>query len=139
MIVVVEELDGRKLRHGVQAEVRIRTALQVEAGESTAVAIKAPGFDRTCGYRWIAAYRGGGVASLRPRSLRAVRANSQGSRGRVSRKSENVRYLDRKSMLSYRGSGSFVISRMKPTTMQLASSILIARFTNHSQPSILNL
>jgi transposase len=65
----MEEHDGRKLSHGVLEEIRIRAVLQVEAGESPEVVIKALGFDRTCIYRWIAAYREGGVGALKAKRI----------------------------------------------------------------------
>ena len=44
----MEERDGRKISHEALQEIRIRAVLQVEAGESPEVVIKALGFDRTC-------------------------------------------------------------------------------------------
>ncbi len=65
----MEERDGRKLSHEVLEEIRIRAVLQVEAGESPEVVIKVLGFDRTCIYRWIAAYREGGIEALKAKKL----------------------------------------------------------------------
>jgi len=65
----MEERDGRKLSHEVLEEIRIRAVLQVEAGESPEAVIKALGFDRTCIYRWIAAYREGGLDALKAKKI----------------------------------------------------------------------
>jgi transposase len=43
--------------------------LQVEAGESPEDVIKALGFDRTCIYQWIAAYREGGIDALKAKKI----------------------------------------------------------------------
>jgi len=69
MIILMEELDGRKMSHEVLEEIRIRAVKQVEAGESPEDVIKALGFNRTCIYRWIAAYREGGVDALKAKKL----------------------------------------------------------------------
>lgn len=65
----MEEQDGRKLSHETLEAIRIRAVLQVEAGESPEVVIKALGFDRTCIYRWIAAYREGGLDALKAKTI----------------------------------------------------------------------
>ena len=61
--------DGRKMSHAALEEIRIRAVLQVEAGESPEVVIKALGLDRTCIYRWISAYQHGGLDALRAKAL----------------------------------------------------------------------
>jgi transposase len=65
----MEARDGRKISHKALEEIRIRAVLQVEAGESPEIVIKALGFDRTCIYRWIAAYREGGTDALKAKKL----------------------------------------------------------------------
>ncbi len=75
----MEERDGRKISHEALEEIRIRAVLQVEAGESPEVVIKALGFDRTCIYRWIAAYREGGIDALRAKTLEGRPSKLSGS------------------------------------------------------------
>jgi len=62
-------LDGRKLSHEALEQLRINAVLRVEAGESPEVVIKSIGFQRVCIYRWIAAYRSGGIEALRAKKL----------------------------------------------------------------------
>ena len=68
-MVDMEARDGRKISHEALEEIRIRAVQQVEAGESPEAVIKALGFDRTCIYRWIAAYREGGLDALKAKKL----------------------------------------------------------------------
>lgn len=65
----MEIRDGRQLSHETLEEIRIRAVLQVEAGESPEVVIKALGFSRRCIYNWLAAYREGGLEALRAKKL----------------------------------------------------------------------
>jgi len=62
-------LDGRKLSHEALEQLRINAVLRVEAGESPESVIKSIGFQRVCIYRWIAAYRSGGIEALRAKKL----------------------------------------------------------------------
>lgn len=65
----MENRDGRQLSHETLEEIRIRAVLQVEAGESPEVVIKALGFSRRCIYNWLAAYREGGLEALKAKKL----------------------------------------------------------------------
>ena len=65
----METGDGRQLSHETLEEIRIRAVLQVEAGESPEVVIKALGFSRRCIYNWLAAYREGGLEALKAKKL----------------------------------------------------------------------
>jgi transposase len=61
--------DGRKLSHEALEQIRISAVKQVEAGISPEEVIKALGFERVCIYRWIAAYRSGGIEALKTKKL----------------------------------------------------------------------
>jgi transposase len=61
--------DGRKLSHEALEQLRINAVVRVESGESPEEVIKSIGFERVCIYRWIAAYRYGGIAALRAKKL----------------------------------------------------------------------
>ena len=61
--------DGRKLSHEALEQIRISSVLRVEAGESPEAVIKSVGFERVCIYRWISAYRYGGIDALRAKKL----------------------------------------------------------------------
>jgi transposase len=63
----VRATDGRKLDHKTLEELRIRAVLQVEAGASPEMVIKALGFTRPRIYEGIALYREGGLDALRAR------------------------------------------------------------------------
>lgn len=63
----MKELDGRKLSHGTLEEIRIRAVKRVESGESPEDVIAALGLHRSSIYKWISAYREGGVDALRSR------------------------------------------------------------------------
>lgn len=65
----MKETDGRKLKHDVLEALRIRAVRRVENGESPEVVIKAIGMSRQCIYKWIAAYREGGMDALRAKKL----------------------------------------------------------------------
>jgi len=65
----MKQLDGRKLSHEALEQLRINAVLRVEAGESPEVVIKSIGFERVCIYRWLAAYRTGGIAALKAKKL----------------------------------------------------------------------
>jgi len=65
----MEIRDGRKLSHSTLEEIRIRAVLQVEAGESPEVVIRALGFSRRSIYNWIASYREGGLEALKAKKL----------------------------------------------------------------------
>jgi len=65
----MKKLDGRKLDHKTLEEIRIRSVLRVEAGESPEIVIKALGFHRACIYDWIAKYREGGIEALKAKPL----------------------------------------------------------------------
>lgn len=61
--------DGRRLSHEALEQIRITSVQRVQAGESPEVVIKSVGFTRVCIYRWLAAYRWGGVEALRAKKL----------------------------------------------------------------------
>jgi len=65
----MKELDGRRLSHETLEQLRINAVRRVEAGESPEVVIKSIGFERVCIYRWLAAYRWGGIDALRAKKL----------------------------------------------------------------------
>lgn len=65
----MKKLDGRKLSHEALEQLRINAVQRVEAGESPEVVIKSIGFERVCIYRWIAAYRSGGIDALKAKKL----------------------------------------------------------------------
>lgn len=61
--------DGRRLGHEALQQIRISCVQRVEAGESPEVVIKSVGFERVCIYRWLAAYREGGIEALKAKKL----------------------------------------------------------------------
>lgn len=61
--------DGRKLSHQALQQIRITAVQRVERGESPEVVIKSIGFERVCIYRWLAAYRSGGIDALKSKKL----------------------------------------------------------------------
>lgn len=61
--------DGRRLGHEALQQIRISCVQRVEAGESPETVIKSVGFERVCIYRWLAAYREGGVEALKAKKL----------------------------------------------------------------------
>jgi len=65
----MKENDGRRLNHEALEQIRITAVKRVEAGESPEVVIKSIGFERVCIYRWIAAYRSGGIEALKSKKL----------------------------------------------------------------------
>jgi len=65
----MKKLDGRRLSHEALEQIRINAVQRVEAGESPEVVIKSIGFQRVCIYRWLAAYRFGGIDALRAKKL----------------------------------------------------------------------
>lgn len=65
----MKELDGRKLSHKALEELRIRAVKAVEAGESPEVVIRSLGMSRQRIYVWLAAYREGGLESLKAKKL----------------------------------------------------------------------
>jgi transposase len=65
----MKENDGRRLSHEALEQIRITAVKRVEAGESPEVVIKSIGFERVCIYRWIAAYRTGGIEALKLKKL----------------------------------------------------------------------
>jgi transposase len=67
--MVMKELDGRKLSHEALEQLRINAVQRVEKGESPEVVIKSIGFERVCIYRWIAAYRAGGIEALKAKKI----------------------------------------------------------------------
>jgi transposase len=60
----MKENDGRKLSREAQKQIRITAVKRVLAGESPEVVIKSIGYERTCIYHWLAAYRSGGIEAL---------------------------------------------------------------------------
>ena len=60
----IMKLDGRKLSHKTLEELRIRTAKQVEGGESPEVLAKALGLNRSTVYKWVSNYASGGEKAL---------------------------------------------------------------------------
>jgi transposase len=65
----MKDNDGRKLSHEALQQIRITAVKQVEAGESPEDVIKAIGFERVCIYRWLSAYRSGGIEALKAKKL----------------------------------------------------------------------
>jgi transposase len=65
----MKENDGRKLSHEALQQIRITSVKRVEAGESPEEVIKSIGFERVCIYRWIAAYRAGGIEALKSKKI----------------------------------------------------------------------
>lgn len=63
----MNELDGRNLSHEALEEIRIRAVKRVESGESPEDVIAALGLHRSSIYKWIAAYREGGLDALKSR------------------------------------------------------------------------
>lgn len=61
--------DGRRLGHEALEQIRISSVQRVEAGESPEEVIKSVGFERVCIYRWLTAYREGGIEALRAKRL----------------------------------------------------------------------
>lgn len=65
----MKENDGRRLSHETLEQIRVTAVKRVEAGESPEDVIKSIGFERVCIYRWIAAYRSGGLDALKSKKL----------------------------------------------------------------------
>lgn len=61
----MQKQDARKLDHKTLEAIRIRAVQQVQNGESPETVIRALGFSRACIYEWLAAYRAGGLDSLK--------------------------------------------------------------------------
>ncbi|HWR10339.1 MAG TPA: IS630 family transposase [Rectinemataceae bacterium] len=61
--------DGRRLGHEALEQIRITCVQRVEAGENPEEVIKSVGFERVCIYRWLSAYRMGGLEALRAKKL----------------------------------------------------------------------
>ena len=61
--------DGRRLSHEALEQIRITSVQRVQAGESPEAVIESVGFARVCIYRWLAAYRWGGIEALRAKKL----------------------------------------------------------------------
>ena len=61
--------DGRRLSHEALEQIRITAVQRVQAGESPEAVIKSIGFQRVCIYRWLSAYRFGGIDALRAKKL----------------------------------------------------------------------
>jgi len=65
----MKDSDGRKLNHEALEHIRINAVKRVEAGESPEDVIRAIGFERVCIYRWLAAYRSGGIKALQAKRI----------------------------------------------------------------------
>ncbi|MFL9935262.1 IS630 family transposase [Paraburkholderia sp. RL18-103-BIB-C] len=65
----MREDDGRKLSHEALEQIRIHAVMRVQAGESPENVIRSLGFTRRRIYEWLAAYRKGGIESLRAKPV----------------------------------------------------------------------
>ena len=65
----MKKLDGRKIGHEALEEIRIRAVRAVQSGQSPEVVIAALGMCRTNIYKWLAAYRAGGLDALKAKKL----------------------------------------------------------------------
>jgi transposase len=66
----VRDNDGRKLDHGTLEALRIRTVRQIEnEGVHPDEAVQALGMARSTVFKWLAAYREGGVDALRAKPV----------------------------------------------------------------------
>ena len=61
----IRQNDGRKLNREAQAQIRITAVQRVLNGESPEAVVKSIGYQRVMIYRWLAAYRSGGMEALK--------------------------------------------------------------------------
>jgi transposase len=61
----IRENDGRKIGRKAQEQIRVTSVQRVLNGESPEAVVKSIGYQRVMIYRWLAAYRSGGMEALK--------------------------------------------------------------------------